>query len=363
MVVDRKADWARGGQGGENIAANALLYRNLVLAGQIAGEVGAGALSSYYAAHAAALKTAINNVLWDEVKGARSTAVLPCNCLHPRGCSPSDTWVVGAFKDNPTSSVHPQDGNSLAAWFNATTADRATKISDYLVTNWGEFGSSSPEWNNDIGTFPGSMEVWAHMTTGQTTRALDLIRLQWGYMLAKNESTQSTFWEGYHKDGSFAYQGIYMSNSHGWASGPGGALTYHVAGVRPAAPGGREWLVAPQPGDLATADGSLTFGDSRKVRSTWASHGWAEADASAGADASFHLTVDSRSNVGSTGRVGLPLGGRPAASVTVEVNGVRLWRRGSLVGTAAGELRAEIEGDHLMFSPWRPALVNFTVVV
>jgi len=26
MVVDQAADWARAGQGGENIAANALLY-------------------------------------------------------------------------------------------------------------------------------------------------------------------------------------------------------------------------------------------------------------------------------------------------------------------------------------------------
>ena len=67
-------------------------------------------------------------------------------------------------------------------------------MSDYLATNWGRFGSSTPEWGDNIGTFPGSMEVHAHMAAGQADRAHDLMRLEWGYMLSKPESTHSTFW-------------------------------------------------------------------------------------------------------------------------------------------------------------------------
>jgi hypothetical protein len=56
---------------------------------------------------------------------------------------------------------------------------------------------------------------------------LDLIKRQWGYMLNQQNSTQSTFWEGYQADGQFAFQGIYMSHSHGWAAGPAyGALRF-----------------------------------------------------------------------------------------------------------------------------------------
>lgn len=50
-------------------------------------------------------------------------------------------------------------------------------------------------------------QVMAHAQAGQCVRALQLMRLQWGYMLNHPNSTQSSFWEGYHNDGSFAYQG------------------------------------------------------------------------------------------------------------------------------------------------------------
>jgi len=270
----------------------------------------------------------------------------------------------GAFRDNPqATTLYPQDGNSLAAWFNATTSDRATRISAYLQTNWGKFGSSSPEWGDNIGTFPGSMEVWAHMAAGQTQRSLDLIRLQWGYMLSKNESTQSTFWEGYNKDGSFAYQGIYMSNSHGWAAGPGGALTYHVAGIRPVTAGGLQWRVAPQIGDLTSTDGSLTFPGGRSVRVVWQSAGWADAVSPTPAkDASFSMMVDSRTNTGSIGFVGLPLpAGLTASDVVVTADGRPLWEKGALHSSVGRGLRAEVLGTHLVFSPWPASLSNFTI--
>ena len=40
-----------------------------------------------------------------------------------------------------------------------------------------------------------------------------------GYMLNHPNSTASTFWEGYYANGTYAYQGDYMSHAHGWATG------------------------------------------------------------------------------------------------------------------------------------------------
>ena len=63
------------------------------------------------------------------------------------------------------------------------------------------------------------MEVHAHAASGRADLATELMRRQWGYMLNCPNSTNSTFWEGYQADGQYAFQGIYMSHAHGWASG------------------------------------------------------------------------------------------------------------------------------------------------
>ena len=78
-------------------------------------------------ATAATLKRAINAVLWDE--------------------------AAGAFRDNPNpgTTVHPQDGNSLACWFNVTTPARCSSALAVQRKNWNAFGSKSPEWHGDIG--------------------------------------------------------------------------------------------------------------------------------------------------------------------------------------------------------------------
>lgn len=46
------------------------------------------------------------------------------------------------------------------------------------------------------------VEVFAHFVAGNDARALDLIRLEWGYMLNTNISVHSTFLEGYTSNGS-----------------------------------------------------------------------------------------------------------------------------------------------------------------
>lgn len=88
MNVTASADWLRSGMGGHNIEANAILYYVLNLAIELAGVLGdSGAVTEYKDA-AATLKTAANNILWDE--------------------------SLGFYIDNETTTMAPQDGNSFA---------------------------------------------------------------------------------------------------------------------------------------------------------------------------------------------------------------------------------------------------------
>lgn len=230
MSVTGVNDWARSGQGGKNISANSLLYHALTTGAELATIEADPTTAAGWSAAAATVKAAVNQLLWDD--------------------------AAGRYRDNPASSLYPQDGNSVAVWFGVAPADRAQRISAALTTNWNAFGATTPEKNSEIGTFPGSMEIQAHLQAGNATRALDLIRREWGYMLDSPLGTGSTFWEGYLANGQFGYGGAYMSTAHGWATGPTSALTFNVLGIRPTSiVGGYD--IHPAPGDLASAEGSL----------------------------------------------------------------------------------------------------------
>lgn len=56
-----------------------------------------------------------------------------------------------------------------------------------------------------ISPFISSFELEAHFLASAPQTALDLIRLQWGFMLNDPRMTNSTFIEGYSADGSLHY--------------------------------------------------------------------------------------------------------------------------------------------------------------
>jgi hypothetical protein len=130
-------------------------------------------------------------------------------------------------------------------------------VSAALTIDWNAYGATTPEDGGNIATFPGSMELMAHLAAGDTAQALDLMRTEWGYMLNSPLGTGSTFWEGYLANGQFGYGGPYRSNSHGWASGPTAALTFYVLGIRPTTVDGG-YDIEPQTGDLSSTEGSLS---------------------------------------------------------------------------------------------------------
>ncbi|KAJ7908865.1 glycoside hydrolase family 78 protein [Mycena leptocephala] len=192
-------DWGRDGGAGHNSAFNALLYRTLVTAADLATHLGNPTLAAAYLGNSTSIKAAYNKLLWDA------------------------------------------NGNSLAILFNLTTsAAQNTAISRGLTQFWTPIGPLSPELNDTIIPFVGGFEVQAHFIAGEGERAIDLLEREWGYMLYTNLSVQSTLLEGFTANGSLGYRAAagydldhtYTSHAHGWATGPTPALTFYVLGIQ-----------------------------------------------------------------------------------------------------------------------------------
>ncbi|KAF2208087.1 glycoside hydrolase family 78 protein [Cercospora zeae-maydis SCOH1-5] len=234
MNVTSPNDWLRFGMGGHNIEANAILYYTLqqtILLGEALNED--PALLSNWSSTAATIKTAANELLWNE--------------------------ELGLFVDNETTTLAPQDGNSWAVVSNLTLSSSQTqRISNSLSSRWGQYGAPAPEATDAISPFISGFELQAHMLANNASAALDLVRLQWGFMLDDPRMTNSTFIEGYSQTGELHYAPYTndprVSHAHGWATGPTSTLTFYVAGIHILSAGGKTWELSPRLGGLRFVD-------------------------------------------------------------------------------------------------------------
>ncbi|KAJ7643589.1 glycoside hydrolase family 78 protein [Roridomyces roridus] len=235
-------DWGRDGGAGHNSAFNALLYRTLITAADLATTLGQTSLAAAYLSNATSIKAAYNAILWDA--GA------------------------GLYRDNDDpESIHPQDGNSLAVLFNLTTSEAQNKAISKGLTQL-KIGPLSPELNDTIIPFVGGFEVQAHFIAGEGECAIDLLEREWGYMLYTNLSVQSTLLEGFTKNGSLGYRSAagydfdhsYTSHAHGWATGPTPALSFYVLGIQLTSVQGATWAIAPVLSGLPSAEGGIETG-------------------------------------------------------------------------------------------------------
>ncbi|MBA3822876.1 MAG: alpha-L-rhamnosidase [Ktedonobacterales bacterium] len=321
MNVTGTADWARGDQGGDNIAANALLYRALTTGATLATTEGDSTLAGTYTTQAANLKAAINSNLWD--------------------------GTTGAYRDHPGSTLYPQDGNALAVWFGAAdSTTKATAIAAHLRGNWNGYGAQTPEWNNNISPFPGSMELQAHFAANDDVGGIDLMKLEWGYMLNASTGTNSTFWEGYNNNGTFAYSGNYMSAAHGWSTGPTSALSMYVLGIAPDTAAGAAYHVIPHPANLTHVEGDLTVAAGKSVSVSY-DHGTL---------GDFTLHVDASTNGGSAGVIGIPKFGQPRV---VQINGATVWDGANFLG-ASGISSADQDANYVYFRGVQPGSRTFS---
>lgn len=148
MNVTGLRDWARLGQGGHNSEGNALLYKVyasgylsgslllqvLTTAADLASYVNATSLASAWAVNATNLKAKFNEAFWVE--------------------------SAGLYRDNETTTLSPQDGNSFAVLYNLTTSKtQASRISAGLQKNWNDLGPVAPELPDTITPFISGFEV------------------------------------------------------------------------------------------------------------------------------------------------------------------------------------------------------------
>lgn len=305
----RTRDWARWQTGFNNTEANVILYHTLTTGAKLATWLqDSTGLAETWMHRAAALKAAINSHCFDS--------------------------EYGAFRDNATmTTLHPQDANSMAVLFGVVNASSSTasSISARLTDNWCPIGAVAPELPENISPFISSFEIQAHLTIGETDRALDLIRRSWGWYANHRNGTSSTVIEGYRANGTFGYRQergygydpSYVSHAHGWSSGPTSALTEYVVGLSVAAPAGKSWTLKPQFGDLKWAKAGFVTGLG-KFEASWEKSG-----------SGYDVTFQTPSNT--MGLVSLPAmasGGK----VTIMVNGKSL-----------GSDFFEVERDHIVF--------------
>jgi hypothetical protein len=149
------------------------------------------------------------------------------------------------------------------------------------------------------------------------------------------------------------YPGIYMSNAHGWATGPVSALSFAILGVSPADYGTRAWSVQPCPGDLLHAEGQLLLdGKQGYVRVAW--------DVNPDSGAAFAIEVDTTSlayDSASIGSVRIPVS--DASSSTITINGLVAWSNGVFVPVpSVSSGLADTDGQHVIFTGVRPSLLN-----
>ncbi|KAG9696044.1 bacterial alpha-L-rhamnosidase domain-containing protein, partial [Aureobasidium melanogenum] len=272
MNVTSPDDWLRFGQGGHNIEANAILYFTINEGLTLAAALNDSSVRSSWEAYASGIKESANKLLWNA--------------------------TAGLYHDNETTTLMPQDGNSFAVLANLTNnATQASAISNALQARWGPYGAPAVEAADAVSPFIGAFELEAHLRANNATAALELMRLEWGFMLDDPRMTNSTFIEGYAFDGATHYAPYTndprISHAHGWSTGPTAFLSQYIAGIQLVTAGGRTWKMAPKLGNLSTAHA----GFSTPVGSF---------EAFTNVTSNGSISMDFSTPVGTTGGVGIP---------------------------------------------------------
>ena len=220
-----------------NVQANSILYYTINQGIILAEALNDTEPVASWQATADKVKAAANELLWDETSGM--------------------------YIDNETTTLMPQDGNSWAIVSNITlNSSQIESISSKLVDRWTPYGAPAVEAADAISPFISGFELQAHFIAENTTAALALMRLQWGFMLNDPRMTNSTFIEGYSSTGELHYapylNDARISHTHGWATGPTSSLTFYIAGIQLLSAGGKTWRIAPSLGDLKFADAGFS---------------------------------------------------------------------------------------------------------
>ena len=311
--------------GGEDMHTNAVIYRAYKSLASLEQRLGNPAEAERITKLAEERKQAMLRTLWDS--------------------------NVGAFKVNTLNPLpnHTQDGNVEALLGGIVSGDDAQRVLRFMDEKLqGPYGTLSGEIDGDpfmqqlYATFVGSRELVARLQLHDTAGALNQLRRLWGHMTRSDPA--STVWERVSKTGDIPAYNLrpevavpsptrpaagFTSAAHGWGTGPLNALTGFIVGIRPVKPGFSTWVVEPQPGDLAWAQGQVDT-PSGLLAARWSRE-----------SGGFHLTVSSPSKT--SGTVAVPLMGQ---SRVIFRDGKLVWSNNAPVGKTAAVRR----GDYVEFA-------------
>jgi hypothetical protein len=217
-----------------------MLKKVLEDAAAIAALAGVPEQGKPYADIAVRMKSAINQHLWSDERGAY------LDCIHPGG---------------RRSTIFSMQTQVMALLADVADEERKALLKAYLT--------ATPEGFVPVGSpFMSFFYYEALMANGSLQWMLDDIRTNYGFML-DNDAT--TCWEMYgHTTMNRANENdLTRSHCHAWSAAPGYFLGAYVLGVRPAAPGWTKVLIEPQSGDLSWAKGIVPLPQDGSIEVAW----------------------------------------------------------------------------------------------
>ena len=228
-------DWAIDLQTGAATAYNALYYEGLSGMSALASALGYRAEAAQWARQAAAVKAAVNAVLFDAKTGVYDAST------NSRG-------------------TYTQDANSLAVLFGIAPQGRAASIMKKLnvklsTKNGPQAFSDGTGLTAVISPFMSAFDADAAFSIGQTAAALAVIRQVWGHMVKGQPFYSGGDFEALGLNG--APQSDIRTLAHAWSTGATSALSEYVLGVQPSAPGYARYLIQPQTSGLTWASGTV----------------------------------------------------------------------------------------------------------
>lgn len=226
-------------QAGTVAEFNVDYVRTLQLASELATAQGLDTDAASYSATAATVKTAVNETLFN--------------------------GSVYEISNNRTGYV-AQDVNSKAVLYGVAPEDKVEGIfsamDSALDNTYGRLAFDQAyftAYNNGAGVvspFISNWEMLARLEKGDTAGALALIGKVWGRMMTESNYYSGATWESFNATTGYPVDDS-ISLAHAWSSGPTGALSKYVLGVRPVSAGFRTWIIKPQMGSLSWASGRV----------------------------------------------------------------------------------------------------------
>lgn len=318
VKADGYGDYAFLPRSGPITYYNALYVHALRYAAQLATSLGKDkAVSSRWTTRADSVASALRTHNFDNATGAFFDGG-PCPGQSSGYCN-----------------VHSQDGNSLSVLAGVTDLPTSQGLLDYYGKaahqSYGNafYDSSvlSPgdNFSQRVYAFISYFELAARFETKDRAESgFEELRRLYGWMASNDPGI--TMWEGIGPGGSL-YEGGFTSLAHGWSTGVVPVLSNYVLGVKPTAPGFKEWIVCPEveSGGLTWAKGRVPTPGGKGIDVSWSK-------TKSGKQNNFVMTVTAPA--GTKGKVCVPTFGSKNADA--RVNGKPVGKSGTIVVNVDG---------------------------